>query len=93
MVSESTHDKYSSVDDINSFDPISPYNRARTDKKFISEVTEHRSVSQNGVKEKFQSSLKEFLIFPHTKEAKAKQIDAGSLTLLKNAVLVNCHEV
>lgn len=93
MVSESTHDKYSSVDDINSFDPISPHNRARTDKKFVPQRAEHRPVSQNGVKEKYESSLKEFLIFPNTKEAKAKQIDAGSLTLLKNAVLVNCHEV
>ena len=37
MVSESTHDKYSSVDDTNSFERMSPQNKARTDKKFISE--------------------------------------------------------
>ena len=40
-----------------------------------------------------QPSLKDFLLFPSSKETRDKQINSGSFSLVKNAILVNCHEI
>lgn len=56
----------------------------------------YTNVSSTGEKKTMSTnypSLGDFLLIPSSKETKSKQVETGSFTLMKNAILVNMHEI
>lgn len=56
----------------------------------------YTNVSSTGEKKTMSTnypSLSDFLLIPSSKETKSKQVETGSFTLMKNAILVNMHEI